>query len=124
MASRASEPAHDPTGEFAELLGVASSNLADSTNPNSALVQMVEQHHDTVMAVGSSPTGATNNAPLNERIYQMPLVVEWYTHHPNGGAMACGFESRPAAQHSSLTFLKNCASLPLQLRPHSGTLRL
>ena len=63
MASRASEPEHDPTGEFAELLGVASSNLADSTNPNSALVQIVEQHHDTVMAVGSSPTGATNNVP-------------------------------------------------------------
>ncbi len=30
---------------------------------------MVEQHHDTVMAVGSSPTGATNNVP-HERIGQ------------------------------------------------------
>lgn len=29
---------------------------------NSTLVQMVEQHHDTVMAVGSSPTGATKHA--------------------------------------------------------------
>ena len=30
MASRASEPEHDPAGEFAELLGIASSSLADA----------------------------------------------------------------------------------------------
>ena len=57
------EPEHAPAGEFAELLRVASSILADIQTQHSALVQMVEQHHDTVMAVGSSPTGATNNVP-------------------------------------------------------------
>ncbi len=32
MARRASEPEHDPAGEFAELLGIASSTLADAAN--------------------------------------------------------------------------------------------
>lgn len=65
---------------------------------------MVEQHHDTVMAVGSSPTGATNNVP-NEHIGQ---ICRWWWKGRHTALMAAPWRagSSPAQQplHHRLRF--------------------